>query len=357
MLDVILLSFMWAGLALAWNIAGGYAGLISLGHAAFFGIGAYTSSILTAAGLTPWIGCGSARCCRGVRCDPNVDLRAPSGTVLYSLNACRRRSCADRRFELGQRHWRSGRSNDPADAQRNEYGVWLEDDLRDADANLHGCHYVVTKAIEGSRYGYYLFAIRDDEDAASAAGVNPLMARTGNVHKRLPDGDWRIIIRAVFSFPRPDKCYFARVVFSVRADSGTRRPRNRGRTRLGAFVITPLSELLRSYFGGGAAGLHLAIYGAVLIVVMLYFPGGIAGALERPHGFQRAVRDCAARGQGPDRGFRLAPRRQRRQFLRQEGRTRWPHRSKRCREEYALQPNCGGDPAYRRPHLSSRGAR
>src|SRR3954467_11398472 len=55
--DVAILSFMWAGLALAWNIAGGYAGLISLGHAAFFGIGAYTSSImLVNFGLTPWIG-------------------------------------------------------------------------------------------------------------------------------------------------------------------------------------------------------------------------------------------------------------------------------------------------------------
>ena len=50
---------------------------------------------------------------------------------------------------------------------------------------------------------------------------------------------------------------------------------------LGSFVITPLSELLRSYFGGAAAGLHLAIYGGVLVVVMLYFPGGIAGALDR----------------------------------------------------------------------------
>ena len=49
-------------------------------------------------------------------------------------------------------------------------------------------------------------------------------------------------------------------------------------------MITPLSELLRSYFGGSAAGLHLAIYGAVLVVVMLYFPGGIAGALERLDG-------------------------------------------------------------------------
>jgi branched-chain amino acid transport system permease protein len=46
-------------------------------------------------------------------------------------------------------------------------------------------------------------------------------------------------------------------------------------------VITPISEMLRSYFGGSAPGLHLAIYGAVLVVVMLYFPGGIAAALAR----------------------------------------------------------------------------
>jgi branched-chain amino acid transport system permease protein len=39
--------------------------------------------------------------------------------------------------------------------------------------------------------------------------------------------------------------------------------------------------MLRSYFGGAGAGLHLAIYGGVLVVVMLYFPSGIAGALQR----------------------------------------------------------------------------
>jgi branched-chain amino acid transport system permease protein len=44
--DIMIRTFLWAGLALAWNIAGGYAGLISFGHAAFFGIGAYTSTIL-----------------------------------------------------------------------------------------------------------------------------------------------------------------------------------------------------------------------------------------------------------------------------------------------------------------------
>src|ERR1700761_3056360 len=55
--DVVVLSFLFAGLALAWNIAGGCAGLISFGHAAFFGIGAYPSTILFQSyNLTPWIG-------------------------------------------------------------------------------------------------------------------------------------------------------------------------------------------------------------------------------------------------------------------------------------------------------------
>src|SRR5258707_12370389 len=55
--DVVIQTFLWAGLALGWNIAGGYAGLISFGHAAFFGIGAYTSTILLLSyGVPPWIG-------------------------------------------------------------------------------------------------------------------------------------------------------------------------------------------------------------------------------------------------------------------------------------------------------------
>ena len=55
--DIMIRTFLWAGLALAWNIAGGYVGLISFGHAAFFGIGAYTSTILLLSyGISPWIG-------------------------------------------------------------------------------------------------------------------------------------------------------------------------------------------------------------------------------------------------------------------------------------------------------------
>src|SRR5579872_4872926 len=55
--EIMIRTFLWAGLALAWNIAGGYTGLISFGHAAFFAIGAYTSTILLLNwGIPPWFG-------------------------------------------------------------------------------------------------------------------------------------------------------------------------------------------------------------------------------------------------------------------------------------------------------------
>ncbi len=47
----------WAYLGTAWNIMGGYAGQFSFGHAAFYGIGAYTSTVLLVDhGISPWIG-------------------------------------------------------------------------------------------------------------------------------------------------------------------------------------------------------------------------------------------------------------------------------------------------------------
>src|SRR5206468_1678441 len=56
-LDVLIGVLFTAYLGASWNILGGYAGQFSFGHAAFFGIGAYTSTLLLLqAGLTPWVG-------------------------------------------------------------------------------------------------------------------------------------------------------------------------------------------------------------------------------------------------------------------------------------------------------------
>ena len=57
LLDGLILILLWGATASAWNVAGGYAGQVSLGHAAFFGLGAYSAALLgTRWGLSPWIG-------------------------------------------------------------------------------------------------------------------------------------------------------------------------------------------------------------------------------------------------------------------------------------------------------------
>jgi branched-chain amino acid transport system permease protein len=282
--DVVILSFMWAGLALAWNIAGGYAGLISLGHAAFFGIGAYTSSILmVSAGLTPWIGLWVggllAVLLSAVLALVCTRLRGPF-FILSTLAAAEV-------VRIAALNWTAltggaeGLSIPPTPDIMNMVFA-----SKTASAVLMLAYllfaYIVTKLIEGSRYGFHLFAIRDDERAASAAGVNPLLARTGAmcVSAFLTSVGGSLFAQ-YFLFLDPTHVVSPELSFQFALIPALGGLGTAIGPVLGAFLITPLSELLRSYFGGTAAGLHLAIYGAVLIVVMLYLPTGLVGLLQR----------------------------------------------------------------------------
>jgi len=282
--DVAVLTFLWAGLALAWNIAGGYAGLISFGHAAFFGIGAYTSTILFVhAAINPWLGiwCGAALtglfgallaliCAR---------LRGPF-LILSTLAAAEV-------VRIGALNWASltggpeGLSIPPVSglanmvfASKSAYVVMML-------LFLLGV-YAVTKFLEGSRYGYYLFSVRDDADAASAAGVNPLVVRTAAMALSAGlTGIGGSLFAQYFLYLDPTFVISPELSFQFALLAAVGGLGTAIGPVLGSFLITPMSELLRSYLGNQAAGLHLVIYSALLIVVMLYFPGGIAGALAR----------------------------------------------------------------------------
>jgi branched-chain amino acid transport system permease protein len=282
--DVAILSFMWAGLALAWNIAGGYAGLISLGHAAFFGIGAYTSSImLVNFGLTPWIGlwvggflamamsAGLTMICARLRGPFFIlsTLAAAEVVRIAALNWSDLTGGAE-----GLSILPTPDVTNMVFASKTAYAILMLAYLLLA--------YLVTKLIEGSRYGYQLFAIRDDEEAANAAGVNPLLARTGAMCvSAFLTAIGGSIFAQYFLFLDPNHVVSPELSFQFALIPALGGLGTAIGPVLGAFLITPLSELLRSYFGGSAAGLHLAIYGAVLIVVMLYLPGGLAGFLQR----------------------------------------------------------------------------
>jgi branched-chain amino acid transport system permease protein len=142
--------------------------------------------------------------------------------------------------------------------------------------------YVVTKALEASRFGYYLFAIRDDEDAASAAGVNPLLTRTAAMMlSAFLTGIGGSLFAQYFLYLDPTFTASPELSFQFALLPAVGGLGTAIGPVLGSFLITPLSELLRSNLGNAAAGLHLVIYSGLLIVVMLYFPSGIAGMLDR----------------------------------------------------------------------------
>jgi branched-chain amino acid transport system permease protein len=142
--------------------------------------------------------------------------------------------------------------------------------------------YAITKGLEASRFGYYLLAIRDNEDAAGAAGVNPLLGRTAAMALSAGlTGIGGSLFAQYFLYLDPTYVISPELSFQFALLPAVGGLGTAIGPILGSFLVTPLSELLRSHLGSAAAGLHLVIYSLGLIVVMLYFPAGLAGALNK----------------------------------------------------------------------------
>src|SRR5438128_11825483 len=175
LVPVFVLIFFYAYLGQAWNIVGGYAGQLSAGHAAFVGVGAYTAAVLSlSAGLTPWVGMfvGGA-------------LAAVLGTLIGFLG-----------FRFGLRGFyfvlltvafaeicRIIASNTDAIGGAVGYYITFTGNPRQfqfQDARVY--YYValvmmlavtgIVAWLERRRFGVYLSAIREDESACEALGVN-----------------------------------------------------------------------------------------------------------------------------------------------------------------------------------------
>ena len=282
--DIMIRTFLWAGLALAWNIAGGYTGLISFGHAAFFGIGAYTSTILLLNfGISPWIGMWAgavlAGCVGALLSITCARLRGPF-FILSTL-------AVGEVTRIAALNWRSltGGSEGleiapvPSAIDMVFKSQWPNLTLV---LGYMLILFAISVWIEQTRYGFFLFATRDNEDGASAIGINPGRTRM-----------WAMAASAAFTaiggtlfaqyFLYLDPTHiispdisFQFALICVLGGMGTASG-----PVFGALIIVPLSELLRGWLSASASGVHLVIYGGIVIVVVLYFPAGISGALAR----------------------------------------------------------------------------
>jgi branched-chain amino acid transport system permease protein len=282
--DVMIRTFLWAGLALAWNIAGGYAGLISFGHAAFFGIGAYASTILFLNyDLSPWIGMWAgallAGCAGALLAAVCARLRGPF-FILSTL-------AAGEVTRIAALNWRSltggaeGLEISPAAGAANMVFQSQAANLALVLAYMLAL-FALSAWIEQTRYGYYLFATRDDEDGASAIGIDPRWMRISAMALSAAlTAVGGTLFAQYFLYLDPTHIISPDISFQFALICALGGLGTASGPVFGALIIVPVSELLRGALSASASGLHLVIYGTIVIVVMLYFPSGISGAMAR----------------------------------------------------------------------------
>ena len=305
-LDGLVLILLWGATGAAWNVAGGYAGQVSLGHAAFFGLGAYSAALLgTKWGVSPWIGLlvGAA-------------LATAFGFILGFLsNRLRGPYFVLATIAFSQvllivaSRWRGFTSGSEGIPVPFRPGFWT---LGMVDKRvwvylvlvLATLLYLVELYLERSRRGYQLAAVREDEDAALSLGVPARRLKVAAIAvsaalTAMCGTLWTQYVGFV------DPLYVFSVDLSVRFClfailGGIGTPLG---PFLGATLITILETSLRARFGGigaGLVGIYLIIYGAVLIGTMRVAPQGLlpwVGALlrRRPHLGPTPLASCRSR--------------------------------------------------------------
>jgi branched-chain amino acid transport system permease protein len=173
LLDGLVLILLWGAAGAAWNVAGGYAGQVSIGHAAFFGLGAYSAALLgTKWGVSPWIGLVVG-----------AVLATAFGFILGFLsNRLRGPYFVLATIAFSQvllivaSRWRGFTSGSEGIPVPFRPGFWT---LGIVDKRvwvylilvLAALLYLVAVYLERSRRGYQLAAVREDEDAALSIGV------------------------------------------------------------------------------------------------------------------------------------------------------------------------------------------
>jgi len=283
--DTVILILMWGALSGAWNVAGGYAGQVSLGHAAFFGLGAYSAALLAVRwNVAAWTGMviGTA-------------LSTLAGLIIgYLANRLRGPYFALSTIAFSQvllivaSRWRGltkGSEGIPVPFRPGFATLGFASKVSWVYLALAFALLVwaVQVYLERSRLGYRLAGVREDEDAAEALGIasRRLKVLAVAVSAALTSIGGTLWAQYI-GFVDPFYVFSVdlSVLFALNAIIG-----GTGAALgpfLGSVLITSLETYLRAQFSGirtGFTGVYLVIYGCLLIVVVRFLPQGLAGGL------------------------------------------------------------------------------
>jgi branched-chain amino acid transport system permease protein len=279
------LVLMYAYLATAWNILGGYAGQHSLGHALFLGIGAYTSTYLfTRFGVTPWISMWLGMALAGIAGWAVGDICFRFG-LKGSYFALVTIALAEAAVYLVT-------SSDALGGNEGLAVTWVgnrPDLMQFTDKRAYYYLILVMTAgiialsgwIAQRRFGYQLVAVRENEDAAEALGIDTLGIKVrASIISAVLTALGGVFFAQYFTYVNP-RAVFGEgpsvqiLLFAIIGGLGTVWG-----PALGALVLAPIAEFSRAAFSDIFSGANLLIYGIVLVVVMLFFPKGLMGLLE-----------------------------------------------------------------------------
>lgn len=281
MVRVLCLVLLAASLGQCWNIVGGLANQVSLGHAAFFGIGAYTTTMLQINyKLSPWIGLPVGMVIAAVVglliSIPTMRLKGPyfALATLAFGEACRIVATAA-----------TGLTGGPQGVSVPFAGnSWIMLQFRGAGAyvpifvGLFVVVSVVFALLSHGRLGYLLRATRENEDAAEVAGVNTLGVKLAGsaISAALTAAVGTMF--AQFNFFIDPDMVFSPTAISIRAAliaivGGVGLLIG---PILGALLIVPMEEILAAYLSNRAAGVAPLFFGIMLIAIVLWQPKGLA---------------------------------------------------------------------------------
>ncbi|HXX35157.1 MAG TPA: branched-chain amino acid ABC transporter permease [Thermodesulfobacteriota bacterium] len=276
-MHILVLVIMWSIIGMAWNLLGGYCGQVSFGHAAFFGMGAYSSGLLYYhLGISGWWG---------------LLVSIPVLTIfslMLGFICLRLRGAYFALATLALGEVLRVTAENLVKFTQGDLGIlikqrtWVEKTWYFYVILLlaAGSFFLVKKVIE-SKLGYYFVAIREDQDAANSLGINTTLYKTialclSGVLTGIAGAfymNYMGYIDPTTVFPLYDISIVTVMVVMVGGVATYWGP------VIGALIMVFLAEVIRSLPKIGAA--HQTLFGILLIFIIIFLPNGIVGDFHK----------------------------------------------------------------------------
>lgn len=271
-LSVLLLVFMYIALACSWNLIGGYTGYFTFGHVAYFGVGAYCSSLLITEAGFHWLaatllGAGAAALGALVVGFPSLRVKGPAFVILTLAFSQALRIGV----YIGDK-WTGGGRGLSMPPNQSLIPVYFA--FAFAAAAATGGLWLIDR----SAFGRKLKAIRDDEFAAEAVGIDTQIEKLkAFVLSAVLPGFCGGVYAWYLSYINPEEAFSLRInvsmiVMALLGGAGTVFG-----PVLGAVLVFGVSELMWAHF----PTLHQLVFGVVLMALVLFAPDGLLGLFKR----------------------------------------------------------------------------